>query len=102
MDIKRAKAKLIDISQSTATKHPKILIGELCTVIKFLLDEIERIKSPPTTILGRPYELTDKKIPKLDPIQPLGPPSLPSQPYKSPPSFDPLQKHRKGNAGDAT
>lgn len=94
MNLEQAKKKLINISQSTATKHPKVLIGELCIVIKFLLDEIEKIKLPPITVL--------KQLPDLDPMKPIGPPPPPQKPYKSPPPYDPLRKHRKGNTGNAT
>ena len=49
MNLEQAKAKLTDINRSTATKHPKVLIGELYHVIKFLLDEIEHIKDNDST-----------------------------------------------------
>lgn len=43
MNLKQAKAKLAEASRSTGTKHAKILIADLCSVVKFLLDEIERL-----------------------------------------------------------
>lgn len=87
MNLEQVKKKLTDISRSTATKHPKVLVGELCVVIKFLLDEIEQIKLPPIIEL--------KQLPDLDPMRPIGPSPQPSQPYKP----DLLRRHRKGNAG---
>jgi hypothetical protein len=72
MDIKQAKKLITNISKSTGTKHHKVLIGELCTVIKFLLDEIERIKLPPMIVL--------KQSPDLDPMKPIGPPPPPPSP----------------------
>lgn len=99
MNIKQAKAKLNEISKSTGTKHPKVLVSELCTVIKFLLDEIDRIKSPPITILP-------KRLPedvKIDPPRPQ--PKIPGgyiPPGKTPPIYDSIKKYRKGSAGEAT
>lgn len=82
----------------------------LCDIIKFLFDELEKIKSPPTAVLE---QLLDDIVPRtpLPPIgSPPGPPpdepvrDYPSQPHKSPPICDPIRKHRKdqNNAGDAT
>ncbi len=96
MNLEQAKKKLADISRSTATKHPKVLVSELCAVVQFLLGEIDRIKSPPITIL--PKRLSDdvKIDPPPRPKLPPGP-----KPWKSPPSYDPIKRHRKGNVGDA-
>lgn len=101
MNLEQAKAKLIEISKSTGTKHPKVLVGELCVVVKFLLDEIDCIKSPNVKIdPPRPYRPT--------PIQPPWPdrpkPEIPGgyiSPGKTPPSYDSIKKYYKGNAGDA-
>lgn len=89
MDIQQAKAKLASISKNTATKHPKVLVAELCVVIKFLLDELDKIKSPTMTLLSKRLpESVDKWI---------------KPPPFAPPTNDPaaIRKHRSGNAGDA-
>ena len=94
MDMKQAQAKLSDISRSTGIRNPKILIGELCTVINFLLKEIDSIKSPPISLLSKqPIDL-----PATTPPETPGPPG---PPYRSPPFHDPVRKFRKGNVGDA-
>jgi hypothetical protein len=72
MDIKQAKTKLASISGSTASKHPKVLVSELCTVVKFLLDEIDRIKTPTMTTL--------KSFNDLDQNEPIHTPSPDYQP----------------------
>jgi hypothetical protein len=118
MNLEQAKAKLDTISKSTAIQHPKVLVSELCVVVKFLLDEIERVKSPNmVSLLKQP----------LDPNQPIhtpppstNKPDIPFIPHKHPwpdtpkrtvcpdtpptrredPSVPPIR--RKGNAGDAT
>lgn len=99
MDIEQVKNKLANIRSATATKHPKTLICELCDVIKFLLDKIDRIKTPIMTVL-----------PKRDPMIPCQPPWPNKPPPGDEPVFLPLKKspsiipphpHRKGNAGDA-
>ena len=41
MTLKEAQAKLDEISRSTGTKHVKVLIAELCVVIKYLLDDAQ-------------------------------------------------------------
>lgn len=106
MNLEQAKAKLVDISRSTATKHPKVLVSELCSVIHFLLGEIDKIKSPTVSVLS-------KRLPEdlqLDPMKPIGPPPPPPLPpppildpipHRSPPIADPIRRYRKGNAGDA-
>lgn len=55
MDLEQAKTKVDSISKSTALKHPKVLVAELCTVVKFLLEEIDRIKSPIMNILPKRF-----------------------------------------------
>lgn len=113
MDIKQAKTKLVEISKSTGTKHPKVLVSELCVIVKFLLDEIDRIKTPHFTVLPKrlPEDVKIDPSPRPHrptPIQPPWPdqpkPEIPggyTPPRKTPPSYDPIKKHRKGNAGDA-
>ena len=76
MDIKQAKAKLTEISRSTATKHSKILISELCGIVQFLLGELERIETPGMT------ELTNL------PINPCPVDSGP-KPWRPTPPFNP-------------
>lgn len=51
MNLDEAKKKLAVISKSTGTKHPKVLISELCHVVQFLLNEIDRIQIPSVTVL---------------------------------------------------
>lgn len=89
MDFKQAREKLDSVSNSAATKHPKILVAELCVVVKFLLDELDRIKSPIFTKLS-------KRLPK---DMELGPRIKPSYPDKPEPQFP--HRRRMGNAGDA-
>lgn len=114
MNIEQTKAKLIEISKSTGTKHPKVLISELCVVVKFLLDEIDRIKTPLLTILPKriPVNQPDVKIDPVRkhrpiPIQPPWPdrpqPEIPGYrpPGKTPHIYDSIKKYHKGNAGDA-
>ncbi len=91
MNIDQARAKLADVSRSTGTKHPKVLVAELCTVVKFLLDEIDRIKSPPISTLSqckRPIE----ELPRV---------TTPPPSEEDPSKFYPDHPHRKGSAGDA-
>lgn len=45
MNLKQAKSKLAEASRSTGTKHVKILVADLCSVMKFMLDEIERLNT---------------------------------------------------------
>ena len=91
--MKQAKAKLDTISKSTAKLHPKVLVGELCVVLKYVLDELDRIKSPTLTVLPMksPHEADVKRDP-------------PPRPRTSPwvdPVLNPDRKDRKFNAGDA-
>lgn len=95
MNLEQAKAKLASVSSSTATKHPKVLVAELCAVVKFLLDEIERIDKTPKFVT---LEQLDKDI------QPHPPRSLPILPQENTPKRTPPLRtgpFRKGNAGDA-
>ncbi len=77
----QAKAKLAEINRSTATKHPKVLISELCGIVQFLLGELERIETPKMTVLTNlppnPYDLDQTR-------RNPGP-----RPWKSPPPFSP-------------
>lgn len=67
MNLEQAKAKLDSVSKSTATKHPKVLVSELCGIVRFLLDEIGRIQSPKMTVLTQqPQEEV-----KVDPPRPI-------------------------------
>lgn len=45
MNLEQARIKLDNISRSTAIKHPKVLVAELCVIVKFLLDEIGNSKN---------------------------------------------------------
>lgn len=97
MDIKAAKTKLIEISRSTGTKHSKVLISELCTVVRFLLDEIDRIKSPTLSVLSRRLH----KGACLDPPRPLRTQPFPNEDFpKRFPTIPPISNDI--TAGDAT
>ncbi|RLC89076.1 MAG: hypothetical protein DRJ03_00540 [Chloroflexi bacterium] len=104
MNLEQAKAKVADISRSTATKHPKVLVSELCGVVQFLLNEIERIQSPPVTILPKrlPEDLElDADRPEPFELPPISPPPTGQPKFPSPnPSVLPSRR-REGNAGDA-
>ncbi len=60
MNIKEARNKLTEISRSTGTKHVKVLIGELCDVCQFLLDEIDSMRD--NSVVTRS---------KMDPHEPI-------------------------------
>lgn len=98
MNVKEAKLKLAEITGSTNIKHPKVLVAELCSVIKYLLDEIEDIKKPTMTLSQtipsgpNPSLCNPVKLPSV---------SIPLRRNRSAPISDPLEKHRRGNAGDA-
>ncbi len=98
MNIEQAKAKLNRISKSTATKHPKVLVSELCVIVKFLLDEVDRINTPTSTMSKHLLEDATGSI--SSPYKPSPPPSLPLSPSRSRPVNLP-HPYRKGNAGDA-
>lgn len=115
MNIKQARAKLADVSRSTGTKHPKVLVSELCAVVKFLLDEIDRIKSPPISTLSlsvsKDIDLDKRPIEELPRIMTKPPGEEdPSKFYPGPKHIGPIKSrplnpdhpHRRGNAGDAT
>lgn len=86
MNLEQAKAKLASVSSSTASQHPKVLISELCAVVKFLFAELERIKTPIFTTLKQQNEGVT-----LDPPRP----QRTSSPIQSP------ERRRQRNAGDA-
>ena len=90
MDMKQAKAKLADINRSTGIRHPKVLVSELCTIINYILKEIDSIKSPPISLLSK--QPRDSSV--------MTPPQTPGSPHRSPPVSDPVRRFRKGNAGD--
>lgn len=75
MDIQAAKTKLIEISKSTGSKHPKILVSELCTIVHFLLDEIDSIKSPTLSVLPKrlPEDVSLEPLHRNPPIGPCDP-----------------------------
>lgn len=112
MNLEQAKMKLDSVSKSTATKHPKALIGELCAVVSFLLTEIERIKTPTMTFLPQDSEVRHDP-PLLERRLPQPPWPIPNSPQTSdtPPSSDKSsthipgyptpKKHDNTNAGDA-
>lgn len=102
MNLEQAKAKLADLSHSTGIKHPKVLISELCVVISFLLDEIDKIKTPPFSVLKNrlPEDADATNQPSVKPPWKQWPdqpkPQFPSQ---TPDILPPTK--RRGNAGDA-
>ncbi|KKN70873.1 hypothetical protein LCGC14_0426560 [marine sediment metagenome] len=103
MNLAQAKAKLNSVSKSTATKHPKVLVSELCAVVKFLLDEVDRIKTPILSVLPKrlPEDLVFRPQRRQPPEE--GPPQSTPSPEPSRIPYDPdLKRERRGNAGDAT
>lgn len=96
MNLEQAKAKLDSVSKSTAIKHPKVLVSELCVVVKFLLDEIDRIKTPIVSVLSEISSEDVRRKPILFPMrEPQSPPPHPPYPKEEGP-----RKIRSGNAGD--
>jgi len=73
MTREQAEALVKSIKGSTATKHPKQLIAELCSVVEFLLKEV-KLLSPP--VFG-----IDKDMPVVEPD--LG--AEPDRPFRQPP-----------------
>lgn len=98
MDLNKIKARVDAISRSTGIKNSKVLVAELCGVIKSLIGEIEKIKNPPMTILST-LEDMPRNLPEDFgcPIQtePFELPPISGQPRVSPP------KRCEGNVGDA-
>ena len=94
MDLKQARFIVEDTRKAQTLSYGN-RIRDLCDVIEFLLDEIERIRTPIMTVLPK----------RLDPHKPIH--TLPhgprpdDRPIKSRP-INPPHPNRKGNAGDAT
>lgn len=109
MNLGQAKAKLDSISKSTATKHPKVLISELCAVIKFLLDEVGYIEAPKASVFSQklPEDIEFTKLPIPikwpDHLKKKPPGHQPQSPKLNPPRIkeEGPRKFRSGNAGDA-
>lgn len=99
MNIEQARTKLAQISGGTATKHPKVLVSELCVVVKFVLDELDRIKSHTVSLLPKrlPEDPETQTYPSIQPPWPHKP--NPLLPLRNP-SVSPKDK-QMGNAGDA-
>lgn len=98
MNVGQAKSKLKDISNSTATKNPKILISELCSVIKFLLDEVDHINN------SRVNSGIHKMLPEdigIDPVLKPWPKPPPVREHPCLPGKKLSDRQRRGNAGDA-
>lgn len=109
MNLEKAKAKLGSISKSTATKHPKVLVAELCSIIKFLLDEVERSENHSHGYTEPPTLGPKKQRPEVLPEWP-GPSSPPRKypqfPMDTPPptrfeTTDPPPIQTNCDAGDA-
>lgn len=107
MNVEQAKAKLKGVANGTATKHPKVLIAELCSVVQFLMDELDRIKTPPIVSLQKrlPDDLDIHKYIKNPRVRPPWPnkPNMPDKPLpeKTPTIINPIKPFSKGNTGDA-
>ncbi len=109
MNIEQAKAKLNSVNHCTGTKHPKVLISELCVVIKFLLDEIDGIRSSSSKeliipFLPKPQPKDVKADPPIDRRKPpYGHPDVvygePTWPTKSLPLTGD-HPHKKGGSED--
>ena len=114
MNLEEIKAKVTEIGASTATKHPKVLIGELCSVIKSLVAEVERITTPIFTTLTQDLE-TNVDPPQLERRSPQPPwPAPPTKETHNPsqaepdsgstthiPGYQPRKGRDNTNAGDA-
>jgi len=105
MNRAQAKVNLAEIRRSTATKHPKVLIVELCGIVQFLLGELERIETPKMTVLTTLPKI-DEHADRIDPV-PIKRPNRSSpietpQPWRSPPIRDPYGDSRslQGEAKD--
>jgi len=48
MDLKNAKKTLDSISSGISEKHSKLLISDLCSVIRFLVDKVESTEQAKT------------------------------------------------------
>jgi hypothetical protein len=97
MNVEQAKAKLAEINRSTATKHPKVLVGELCGIIGFLLNEIERLNTTAVTVIRPEPELKPNwtaTAPTQRPPTRFGDTDLRN-------NNSPLKDDKNKNAGDA-
>jgi hypothetical protein len=83
MNLEKVKVRLKEISQSTAIKNPKLLVGELCGAVQLLIAEIEK----EDTKNNKKYFA---KAPR----------SEPDHPNRTPPLVPP-NRTRPLNAGDA-
>lgn len=100
MNVKEAKLKLVEIIGSTNAKHPKVLVAELCAVIQCLFDEIDIVRNRTKSFADTIYH--DQKPLLSNPVkEPPGEFKPLKRPNRSAPIVDPLEKHRRGNAGDA-
>jgi hypothetical protein len=93
MNLEQAKAKLESVKNSTGTKHSKALILELCSVIGFLMGELDRTKSPPTSVL--PNTRSDPGESVQPDVQIPWDRSTGDNPTR------PTPRKRRGDAGDA-
>jgi hypothetical protein len=73
MSLADVRKQLTAIGKSTNTKHPKVLIAELCGVLRALIDEIDRIDKKPFVVPR-----------KFTPDDPIGTPERiePTEPWK--------------------
>lgn len=94
MNIEEAKAKLNSVSTGTALRHHKLLIADLCAVVKFLLDELERDNNPETLLHKKMLleNLDNKKKANA---------RFPWQKPIDEPCQDIPQRRKSGDAGDA-
>lgn len=91
MNLDKIKSKVDEISCSTGVKNPKVLIIELCGVIRSLIVEINKIKTSPTMVLPKQQLMDDDEVPGF-PITKAGPTYPPIQNYP---------KQQNKNIGDA-
>jgi len=78
MNLESAKKKLADISKSTGTKHPKVLVSELASVLGFVLGELEKLPSPTSLTMCQGCAGPDTIIhPAKRPLDHVEPPNLP-------------------------
>ena len=93
MNLEEIKNQLTAIASSTGKKHVKVLVAELCSVMKALVDEVDKIKLPPVSVL-------QKRLPEDLELKPKVKPPRPDESSPNMPGYNP-QRGRKGNAGDA-
>jgi hypothetical protein len=92
------KTRLKEISQSTAVKNPKLLIGELCSVVQMLVAEVEKIQQPKKIVLTKSDEEEE-----IGPTEKPGPGQYSRKQFKTLPFVRPEIDKKTGplNAGDA-